>query len=383
VEKAIACYKYALQVRTREAFPEDWATTQINLGNAYQARIRGDKVENVEKAIACYKAALQIYTHEAFPAEWARIKYSLGGAYQIRIQGNKLENLKRAIRFYQEALQIYTYATFPTKYTVTLFSLGFTYYAQSRHYASDLEKKQNALQNAYTTFEQAVDTVEYLRGEITSGDEAKRKLNERWNNLYLGMVDVSLKLGKITDALKYADRSKARNLIESIASRDLYPQGIPEPTRQRLQQLRQAIYQENQRLAQDPNPDYTHITQLREEFQQKSPYKPLEFEQIQSLLDQDTAILEWYILGNQFLTFILTPQTLNFWQSTSEDFINLMEWGNAYLNDYYTDKTQWQAKLPQRLATLSDILHLSHLLTTLFKLKFPFDKSLHCMHILA
>jgi hypothetical protein len=41
LELAIAAYEAALAVYTREAFPEKWAMTQNNLGNAYQNRIRG------------------------------------------------------------------------------------------------------------------------------------------------------------------------------------------------------------------------------------------------------------------------------------------------------------------------------------------------------
>ncbi|MFP4104137.1 CHAT domain-containing protein, partial [Coleofasciculus sp.] len=317
-------------------------------------------------SISAYNAGLSVFPKELFPERWATAQICLGGAYsrrRVQVQGDQIKNFERGIQCDLNALNIFTHQSFPKRHAETLFSLAIGYYNTQRW------------SEAYDALAQSIETVDYLRGEIHSGDEVKRKFNQEWNDHYLMMVQVCIKLQRYNKALEYADRSKARNLIESITSRDLYPQGIPEPTRQRLQQLHQAIYQENQRLAQDPNPDYTHITHLREEFQQKSPYKPLEFEQIQSLLDQETAILEWYILGNQFLTFILTPQTLDFWQSTSEEFINLMEWGNAYLNDYYTDKTQWQAKLPQRLATLSEILHLSHLLTTLFK-QFPTCKKL-------
>ncbi|WAN70220.1 tetratricopeptide repeat protein [Moorena producens JHB] len=42
----------ALEVRTREAFPIDWAMTQNNLGNAYSERITGDKAQNLEEAFA-------------------------------------------------------------------------------------------------------------------------------------------------------------------------------------------------------------------------------------------------------------------------------------------------------------------------------------------
>ena len=50
----------ALTVRTREAFPQDWATTQNNLAAAYCDRIEGSKADNVEAAIKAYEAALTV-----------------------------------------------------------------------------------------------------------------------------------------------------------------------------------------------------------------------------------------------------------------------------------------------------------------------------------
>ncbi len=37
LEEAVAAYRAALEERTRERVPLDWATTQNNLGNALQA----------------------------------------------------------------------------------------------------------------------------------------------------------------------------------------------------------------------------------------------------------------------------------------------------------------------------------------------------------
>ncbi|EGJ31889.1 MULTISPECIES: tetratricopeptide repeat protein [Moorena] len=42
----------ALEVRTSQAFPEKWASTQNNLGNAYYERIKGPKAQNLEDAFA-------------------------------------------------------------------------------------------------------------------------------------------------------------------------------------------------------------------------------------------------------------------------------------------------------------------------------------------
>jgi hypothetical protein len=38
LERAIACYQEALKVYTLEAFPEEWAMTQKNLGDAMLRR---------------------------------------------------------------------------------------------------------------------------------------------------------------------------------------------------------------------------------------------------------------------------------------------------------------------------------------------------------
>ncbi|NMG60722.1 CHAT domain-containing protein, partial [Geitlerinema sp. P-1104] len=209
--------------------------------------------------------------------------------------------------------------------------------------------------------------MEYLRGEIGSDSEGyKRNFNEEWNNVYRGMVEVCLELGRYRDAIEYVDRSKARNLVELIATRDAYPGGvIPENIRQQLQQLKIAIAQEERRLQEETHPDPTHLNQLRQEKQQLEPYKPLHFQGMQELLDEETAILEWYILGDKFLTFTLTAESLNLWTSSEEDLKQLGDWAINYLTDYYTNKDQWRDTLAQRLETLAQILHLDEILQNL------------------
>jgi len=47
----LAAYQLALQVKTRDAFPQQWAMTQNNLGEAYRNRIKGEREENLEFTI--------------------------------------------------------------------------------------------------------------------------------------------------------------------------------------------------------------------------------------------------------------------------------------------------------------------------------------------
>ncbi|MEH2126425.1 MAG: hypothetical protein V7K44_19075, partial [Nostoc sp.] len=212
IEFAIAAYSAALEVRTRSAFPENWATTQNNLGTAYGDRIFGERAENIEFAIAAYSAALEVYTRSAFPENWAGTQTNLGTAYGDRIFGERAENIEFAIAAYSAALEVRTHSAFPQYHAETLLNLGSLYQGEEQ------------FNSAYNTFIKAIETVEALRGEIVSGEEVKRKQAEEWNQLYRRMVEVCLALGRETEAIEYIERSKTRNLVELLTKATLINQ---------------------------------------------------------------------------------------------------------------------------------------------------------------
>ena len=265
-------------------------------------------------------------------------------------------------------------------------------------------KKKVNFEQAYITFKSAIDTVELLRGEIKSGDEAKQKLAEEWNRLYLNMVKVCLELGNDDQAIEYVERSKARNLVELIATRDLKPKGdIPKTILNQLSRLRREIHSEQRRLEIEEKsrtnqvrmsseegrsqeytlpltiPNRSHLNQLQQQldeliarditpkdssFSLTQKVDPIPFSDIQALTDDRTAIIEWYITNDKILTFIIThhsPQPI-LWQSTSEDLEALVESMNAYLSLYYSEN-QWHNQLPSRLQKFADILHLDEILS--------------------
>ncbi|WP_228014452.1 tetratricopeptide repeat protein [Fortiea sp. LEGE XX443] len=94
MEIAVAGYEIIQTVYTRSNFPEQWATIQNNLGNAYFVRILGERAENIELAIAAYRAALEVRTRTAFPQQWATTQNNLGNAYFVRILGERAENIE-------------------------------------------------------------------------------------------------------------------------------------------------------------------------------------------------------------------------------------------------------------------------------------------------
>jgi CHAT domain-containing protein len=364
LETAIAYFQAALEVRTRQALPENWAMSQNNLGEAYSNRIKGTKTENMEKAIQCFKEVLEVRTRQAFPEKWAITQHNLAGAYfdRERIKGTN-GNFEAAIRCLKAALEIRTPEASPRNCVNTMGNLGFVY--------------QHAQQfnNAYNSFAHAIDIVESLRSEIVSGSgiaEDKQKLAEEWNKLYQGMVEVCLVLDNPAKAIEYVERSKARHLAELIASRDLYPSGtLPENVRNERQRLRQNIDVETRRLVTDAKPNYAHINQLRQQYNELNPLPQISFKQIKALINENTTILEWHIAHNTFQTFIMTchRKKPTFWQSSSENLKALVKRVTAYMLLYYRNGNQnwWRTQLESRFQNLAEILHLDDILSQIPK----------------
>lgn len=119
LEKAMQCYKESLEVFDRATYPEDWAGTQNNLGNYYLGRLRGDRATNIETAIGCYTNALEVLTRETHPVGWAGIQMNLGDCYRDRLKGDRHENLSIAINYYLAALQVYDREQFEEQWTLT------------------------------------------------------------------------------------------------------------------------------------------------------------------------------------------------------------------------------------------------------------------------
>jgi len=115
-EIALTGYDVLTTVFTRENFPEEWAGVQVNLGTAYQHRIKGERAENLEAGIIACEAALQVFTREDFPEKWAGAQIALGTGYCERIYGNRADNLEMAIACVQNAAQVYTRHDFPQQW---------------------------------------------------------------------------------------------------------------------------------------------------------------------------------------------------------------------------------------------------------------------------
>jgi CHAT domain-containing protein len=376
-ETAIRCFLFALEISNLKTLPEQWAQIQNNLGNIYLDRIQGDQSENLEAAIQHYKAALEVYTRDAFPKDWADIQSSLGVIYNLRRCGNRSENSSLAIDFHLAGLEVLKRETTPHVWAGAQNNLGIAYQDTYKFDA------------AYTAFQATVDVVESLREEIVTGSdrsEDKQKLAERWNILYQRMVVVCLNLDYYDQAIEYAERSKTRNLVELILSRDRHTI-FPAEVVTQLDGLRDEIasgqYELQNATAEDPTTLAQHLQLRQQRNELQDRYLPIgsgfQFEQFRSSLSDRTAIVEFYLTTDKLLVFIITNQT----QQPivlSPDLINqnkLAKWANSYLKAYRNKKSHWQHRLTTRLNLLAKILRIDEIIQ---QIPTEFDKLILIPH---
>jgi CHAT domain-containing protein len=383
LERAIAAYIETLKVYTFDAFPQDWAATHNNLANAYSNRIRGDKAENLEQAIAGYTEALKVRTFDAFPQDWAATHNNLAAAYSNRIRGDKAENLEQAIASYDNALRFYTKEADPLKCLQTARTLA------------NLHYNEKQWQPATEAYHIAIEAVENARLEALNPQSRQETLSNDIG-VFHRIVQAHLNLNQPEKALEYIERSKGRNLVELMTQKNLHPQGVSQQIIAQLNELKQRVVNEqirlqhqsiNQNLMRSDNltpyvQDQSYLKDYQQDldnfiareiklidplFSLTQKVEPIPFQDILSLTDAETCLLQWYITGEKILAFVVSADgEINYWESSKINLKALDYVINNYLslyNDYRQNKNNhWKEQLENFLKIFADILHINHIL---------------------
>jgi len=427
LQSAIAAYRSALKVRKRKTLPQEWATTIHNLGNCYLYLKCANPIQNLNRAIGYYNAALTVRTFEEYRKDWAQAKYNLGNAYfYIYTTSNKEENLDLAIKAYNETLKVYTRKAFPQNWADTQNCLAKAYserwqidkgiecyraalkiYKPTTFPIDCLRTGHNLGNTAFNIwrwadaiegYSIAVEAVEQSR-EWASRDSRKAEILSDAIDVYCGIVQAYININQLDKAIEYVERSKARNLVELLVNKDIYPKHDSYPNTeiyqthcQQLEQLRRQIpakqrelevlisnreseeryrdeieqrRQELNQLQQQQDELLAEINPIDSSFSFTQKVQLIPFRDIQSLTDENTAIVEWYITGSQILTFIITchyPHPLVV-SSSAEDMTALENWDQEYRNSYQNQNTQWIKNLASNLQHLAEILHIDDIVS--------------------
>jgi tetratricopeptide (TPR) repeat protein len=126
LEEAVVAYRAALEERTRERVPLDWATTQTNLGTALRALGRRESgTARLEEAVKAYRAALEERTRERVPLDWAMTQNNLGSALgTLGERESGTARLEEAVTAFRAALEEHTPERVPLHRAGTQNNLG-------------------------------------------------------------------------------------------------------------------------------------------------------------------------------------------------------------------------------------------------------------------
>ena len=80
LEEAVTAYRAALEERTRERVPLDWARRRWILAMRFRLGERESGTARLEEAVSAYRAALEERTRERVPLDWANTQMNLGNA---------------------------------------------------------------------------------------------------------------------------------------------------------------------------------------------------------------------------------------------------------------------------------------------------------------
>jgi tetratricopeptide (TPR) repeat protein len=151
---AVTALQHALEVRTRSHAPFDWADTQNNLADAYDALgVRLGSADTLRLGAAAAQAALEEWKHDKTPLYWAFAQNNLGKA--LRDLGELTANpatIEQASQAFTAALSVFTPDTDPDDWADTKFALGdmLRQSADRLHGAESLRAAIDALTDALT-----------------------------------------------------------------------------------------------------------------------------------------------------------------------------------------------------------------------------------------
>ena len=321
LERALHHYTQALEVRTRQAFPADWAQTQNNLANAYADRMRGDRAENLELALHHYTQALEVRTRQAFPADWAGTQNNLANAYRNRMRGDRAENLEQALHHYTQALEVYTRQAFPYEHRGTQRNLANLSFEEERW-----DEAATALQGALAATNllyQAAATPEARQAEL-------QEIRALPSHLAYALTQSAEQTDgtSLQQAVLNLERNRARWLSETLALRSQKPPDVPEGVWQTFTSRRERIgdLQAELRLPEDTpgrrkyltlSPALTAAyTDLDETLSEIRDYDETfmpdpTFEQIQGSAEADHPLVYIAVSSAGTAAFIVTPSAIH------------------------------------------------------------------------
>ncbi len=312
-EEALKFYNQALPILQEVGDRRGEATILSNIGLVY------DSIGQPEEALKFFNQALPILQEVGDRRGEAATLNNIGAVYQ------GIGQPEEALKFFNQALPIMREVGDRSGEAATLSNIGF------------LHESQGNAQQAISFYQQSIDVTESIQGEIKV-EELKASFASQQINEYARLINLLWEKGDYKSAFNYAERAKARTFLDQFANgRVNIRRGAEPKLLEREQTLKGEITALSKSLIELRNrpknqwdtstieelearrdarqKDYQDLlTQLKLQSPEVAALKTVDvasLSEIQSLLDPDTTLIEYFVTEERTLAFIITRNSFN------------------------------------------------------------------------
>ncbi|MBW1802091.1 MAG: CHAT domain-containing protein, partial [Deltaproteobacteria bacterium] len=180
---------------------------------------------------------------------------------------------------------------------------------------AEAEKKP---EQAIDYYRQALEVIEEQRSTIHTEANKIGFVGDK-QQVYLRMVSNLIHLGRDREAFEYAERAKSRALVDMLAGRQQF--AVPEDTLEDTNRILEKLDRmEAENRVQDPGFSETRhnrqrglavrlkktLTETAPELASLVTVTPVQAKEIQSLIEEDETLVEYYYKNDQLFAFIVT-----------------------------------------------------------------------------
>ncbi|MFA6234614.1 MAG: CHAT domain-containing tetratricopeptide repeat protein [Bacteroidota bacterium] len=219
-------------------------------------------------------------------------------------------SLDSAIVCYRRAEEIYGRDGFRVHRALALGNIGV------------LAQRLGRREEAARVLEQSIDIIEELRGNLSSVDVRTSFVSNKFY-IYENLIEILVANGEVTRAFEYVERAKARSFLDLIGNKAVGQGKERPPEVERLVQREQELQQIISRLITDTDSSNALGTAITEhqrvlaELSEKDPeyasvksIDPVPVKLLQSMLDDSTAVIEYFVGQSASFVFLVRRDTI-------------------------------------------------------------------------
>ena len=296
------------------------AVSLYNLGDVYhQHALTRMDVEDRAAAELLKRESRTLYLRslELFPTAdaWMNLgnSYTLDAAAETTSGEPPESMLDSAVYCYRRAEEIYAQDGFRVHRALVLGNIGV------------LERRQGRSIEAAAALEQSIGIIEELRGNLSSLDVRSSFVSGKFY-IYESLISILIENGEVPRAFEFVERAKARSFLDMIGNKSVGEGKERTPEVRRLvaeeQQLQQrisavvgntdssavlgALIASHQRVLarlREADPEYASVKSI----------EPIPAGKLREMLDDSTAVLEYFIGDYSSFVFLVRRDTILVW----------------------------------------------------------------------